>query len=71
MKKLNELYLAQPKILRKAERDFVVTFAGLMAASGALDAEYPDAGLLYKAVIAAATLAIWRVARRRLLGPGV
>lgn len=60
---MTDLYMRQPDILRKVERDLWVTFTGLLGASAVIDWGVPDWRVLWGAVTAAATLAVWRVLR--------
>lgn len=63
MKRIKALYLSQPDIVRKAERDFLAAFVLGMAATGLLTASTPDYHAIIIAVRATAGLALWRVVR--------
>lgn len=66
MKQLTAFYLSIPETPRKALRDFVATTVALVLATGVLDQATPNYHTLSHAVVAAAGLAGWRVARKYL-----
>jgi len=60
---MNALYLSQPEIIRKAERDFLVFFLAVAGASGIFNGAKPTWDVVGSTLLAAASLALWRVAR--------
>lgn len=56
-------YGSLPDTPRKAVRDFAAIFVASVVASGALTQDTPDLHVVWKAVVAAAGLASWRVVR--------
>lgn len=63
MNHLLRLYFSQPELLRKAERDFVAVFLGLVVSSGVLSQDTPNLHTLWKVTVASASLAAWRIGR--------
>ena len=60
---MKELYLSQPEIIRKAERDFFVFFFSAVVASGILNGDMPSMKVVGSTLVASGSLALWRVVR--------